>query len=74
MKYDYEIIRKKRTGISISISEQNKITVKCPLYVSDKKIDELLDEKSAWIEKVIHENSISLNKFFKLLLLLTCTA
>lgn len=60
MKYDYEIIRKKRTGISISISEQNKITVKCPLYVSDKKIDELLDEKSAWIEKVIHENSISL--------------
>ena len=60
MKYDYEIIRKKRTGISISISEQNKITVKCPLYVSDKKIDELLDEKSAWIEKVIHKNSISL--------------
>ena len=66
MKYDYEIIRKKRTGISKYI--RNKvcifgiINVKIMVVIrkTDRKIDELLDEKSAWIEKVIHKNSISL--------------
>ncbi|MDE6504544.1 MAG: M48 family metallopeptidase [Clostridia bacterium] len=62
MKYDYELVRKNRSGISISISDKNKITVKCPLSVSQKKIDEVLEEKSAWIEKVILKNSILHNE------------
>lgn len=60
MKYDYGIIRSHRKSISVSVSTDNKITVRCPWGLSRAKIDEFLDEKAAWIEKVVTENATRL--------------
>lgn len=43
------IIRKKRKTISIKVSEDCKIVVSAPLFISDGRIKEILMEKDAWI-------------------------
>lgn len=47
---DYTLIRKARKTISILINDDGTVTVKAPLFVSKKDIDEFVDSKSQWIE------------------------
>lgn len=60
MQYDYEIIRSPRKGITISISNKNKITVRCPWGLSVDKVKSYVESKSAWIDKNITRNAILL--------------
>lgn len=57
MKYKYEIIRSARKSVSVSVSSTNKITVRCPWGMRPEQIENFLDSKSDWIEKVILKNS-----------------
>ena len=60
MEYRYEIIRSTRKSISISVSNQNEITVRCPWGMPIGKIKEYMDEKADWIDSVIHKNAVIL--------------
>lgn len=57
MKYKYEIIRAPRKSISIIITNENKITLRCPWELPQSKIDEFLDSKESWIDKVVLRNA-----------------
>ena len=57
MKYKYEVIRSARKSIAVSVSSSNKITVRCPWGVRPEQIENFLDLKADWIEKVILNNS-----------------
>ncbi len=57
MQYAYELIRSTRKSISISITNQNEITVRCPWSLKKEQILEFLDKKSDWIEKVVERNA-----------------
>lgn len=60
MEYSYEIIRSPRRSISISISNKNEITVRCPWSMSVNKVKEYLDSKTDWIERAITKNAVLL--------------
>ena len=51
MKYNPQIIRSKRKTVSLEIKPDGGLVVRAPFYVSDRKIEEFLNEKSVWIEK-----------------------
>lgn len=57
MEYKYELIRSPRKSMSITISNDNKITVRCPWTVSRAAIDKFLDSKEAWIHRVVARNA-----------------
>lgn len=57
MEYNYEIIRSPRKSISISISNQNEITVRCPWGMPINKVKEYINSKSDWINSVINKNA-----------------
>lgn len=60
MEYKYQIIRSPRKSISITISNKNEITVRCPWGMSADTIKEYLAEKSEWINNVISKNAMLL--------------
>lgn len=60
MEYKYEIIRTPRKSTSITISSRNEIIVRCPWGLSASKIDEYLNSKAEWINKVINKNALRL--------------
>lgn len=60
MKYNYEVIRSQRKSISISVSNENKITVRCPWSMPVKKIEEYLDGKVKWLDKIVMRNAARL--------------
>lgn len=60
MKYEYKLIRSPRKSISVSISNQNEITVRCSWTLPKSEIIKFLDKKSEWIEKVVERNACRL--------------
>lgn len=48
---NYEIIRSKRKTLCLKINDDLSLTVKAPLYVSDKKIEEFVQSHKAWVDK-----------------------
>ena len=56
MALEYSIIRSKRKTVTVSVSTNNTITVRCPLSMSDAEIRSFIDIKSGWIYKVLAEN------------------
>lgn len=60
MDYKYEIIRSPRKSISITISNKNELTVRCPWGMPASKIKEYIESKSEWIENVINKNALLL--------------
>ncbi len=60
MRYKYEIIRTPRKGISVSITNENKITVRCPWSMHIEEVEAFLDSKTLWIEKVVTRNAARL--------------
>lgn len=62
MSFDYKIVRSKRKTISVSVSSDNEITVRCPLNISEMSISAFIDSKADWLYKVIAENNVK-NEF-----------
>lgn len=60
MKYKYDLVRSNRKSISVLISSDNKITVRCPWNMRVEAVEKFLDDKSAWIEKTVLLNSLKL--------------
>lgn len=56
MKYDAEIVFSKRKNLSITVSAENRITLRCPVGYSRERALRFLAEKSGWIEKVVARN------------------
>lgn len=46
---EYELIRSKRKTYSIAIEEDGSVSVRVPLYVHDKDVEDILQKKQAWI-------------------------
>ncbi len=61
MKYDVELVFSKRKSLSITVSAENKITLRCPLGYSRERAEQFLNEKSAWIERTVQRNEKKLN-------------
>lgn len=61
MKYKFDIIYSKRKSISITVSTDNRITVRCPFGVSEVRVQKFLAEKSDWIDKIVKKNECKLN-------------
>ena len=53
MKFQYTLIRSKRKTIAVQVDSDCNITVRAPLRMSQKEIDEFLLEKKSWLEKAI---------------------
>lgn len=53
MKIQYELIRSKRNTISIQVDKNCNVTVRAPRFVSQKRIDEFLEEKKLWLQDAI---------------------
>ena len=53
MLFNYTLIRSKRKTVSIQVDTGCNITVRAPLRLSQKEIDEILLEKKSWLEKTI---------------------
>lgn len=60
MTLNYNIIRSKRKTLTVSVSPDNIITVRCPYSMSNLAVDEFINSKSEWLFKVIAENNIKL--------------
>lgn len=50
-----EIIKSKRKSLAIEVKNDLRVVVRTPIFVSDREIQEFIDEKSAWIEKTIEK-------------------
>ena len=58
MMFDYTVIRSNRKTITVSVSTDNVITVRCPYSMSDFAVDEFINSKSEWLIKIIAENNV----------------
>ena len=59
MMFNYNIIRSKRKTVTVSVTSDNIITVRCPQSMSDKAINDFIDTKSEWLYKVLAKNNIN---------------
>ena len=57
MKFDYSIVRSKRKTLTISVSTDNVITVRCPNSMKDSEVEAFITSKSKWLYKVLAENN-----------------
>ena len=49
------VIRTKRKTISIKVNNDLTVTVRAPIFTSDKEIGEILKSKEKWISKCIEQ-------------------
>lgn len=47
----FEIVRSRRRSVSISVTAEDRVVVRAPLVLKQHVIEEIVREKSAWIEK-----------------------
>ena len=57
MNFNYRIVRSKRKTMSVSVSAENVVTVRCPLLKSDKDVEAFVKSKSGWISKILAKNN-----------------
>ncbi len=62
MEYDLKIIRSNRKSVSLSVSPENEITVRCPLKFSESRINSFIADKRQWLEKILNKNLIKLSE------------
>lgn len=55
MNFQPQISRSFRRSIAIHISQKGEVIVKAPRFVSDKIIQQFLDEKEDWIKKTLEK-------------------
>lgn len=58
MTFDYAVIRSNRKTITVSVSSDNIITVRCPYSMNDSAVEQFIDSKSQWLLKVLAENNV----------------
>ena len=58
MAFDYTVVRSSRKTISLLISLDNKITVRCPYSMNDRDVETFINSKADWICDVFAENII----------------
>ncbi len=63
MKFDLEVKRGKRKTVSITVSSENKIIVRCPQFMSEKRINDYISANRGWIEKKINQNALNSAKY-----------
>ena len=52
----YEIVYSKRRSLSITVSADNKVTLRCPIGYSRERAERFLNEKSDWINRTVARN------------------
>lgn len=57
MEYNVELIRTSRRSLSISVSYDNRIVVRCPRSISLEKCQQYFDSKKTWLDKIVRENN-----------------
>ena len=57
MTFNYSIIRSKRKTLSICVSADNVIKVRCPYSMTDREVESFINSKSEWLLKVLAENN-----------------
>ena len=57
MGFDYTIFRSKRKTLTVSVSADNVITVRCPYSMKDREVEAFINSKSKWLQKVLDENN-----------------
>ena len=57
------ITRSKRKTISISISKTGEVSVRAPMFVSDKKIEDFILSKQKWIEDKLNKINANTQTF-----------
>ncbi len=50
-KLNYSIIYSQRKTVSIGIARDGSVSVRAPLYFTDKEVDRIVSDKISWIEK-----------------------
>ena len=60
MKYKYEIKRTSGKTISVVVTNDNRIFVRCPWSLSDEKIQKFYESREKWVEKVVERNAVRL--------------
>lgn len=58
----YKIVRSRRKTVCVTVSPENEITVRCPNKVSEKAIEEFLESRKLWIEKIVAKNEKKLSE------------
>lgn len=53
MKFQYTVIRTDRKTLALQVDKNCNITVRAPLFVSQKEIENFLADKKEWLEKAI---------------------
>ena len=59
----YDVVYGRRKSISISVSDSNEITVRCPNGTRKLVIEELVLKKANWINGVISQNEEKLGRW-----------
>lgn len=57
MAFNYTIIRSKRKTLTMYVSADNVITVRCPYSMNDSAVEAFINSKSKWLNKVLAENN-----------------
>lgn len=47
--------------MSISVTDENEVIVRCPIRFSDYKIKSFVEEKEGWLKKFIEKNSLNIS-------------
>ncbi len=53
MIFEYNVIRSQRKTIAVQVDKDCNITVRAPLYVSQKEIESFMLVKKTWLEKAV---------------------
>lgn len=53
MIFNYTVIRSKRKSVAIQVGADCSITVRAPLRISQKEIENIMQDKKEWLEKAI---------------------
>lgn len=62
MNFEYSVIYSRRRSISVTISSDNTVTVRCPKHTDVQRIEKFLSEKSDWINKHLQNNAAKLEE------------
>ena len=60
MEYDFKIIRSRRKSVSLSVSPENEITVRCPQKFSESRINAFIANKRGWLENILAKKKVPL--------------
>lgn len=53
MKFEYTVIRSRRRSLAVQVDKNCQITVRAPVFVSQKEIESFMADKKEWLEKAI---------------------